>query len=120
MRKRSKVVVDDNYMDFIPMKNPDLVWREKKDGMVEVDMVHRGFFPKIAQIFFRRPRVSHIALDKYGTFIWQQMDGKNTVYDISLRVKERFGDEAEPLIQRLVTYFRILQENRFMVYKNRK
>jgi hypothetical protein len=42
-----------------------------------------------------------------------------TVYEIGQRVKEQFGDKAEPLYERLSTYIKILHENKFVVYMNK-
>lgn len=106
-----------NYLDFIPLKNPDYKWIENEDGLVTVDVINKGTFNKIAQIFFKRPKVSHITLDEYGSFIWKKISGEVSVYDISLAVKEKFGSEAEPLTERLVIFFKMLQNNKFIFYK---
>ena len=74
----------------------------------------------IAQKIFKKPRISHIALDKYGSFVWQQMDGKRNVYDISKLVSERFGKDAEPVVERLVKYIQILYQNKFIGYVKQK
>ena len=40
---------DKNYLEQIPVRNPDFTWKENEQGTVTVDMVHRGFFPMLAQ-----------------------------------------------------------------------
>ena len=57
---------------------------------------------------FKKPRVSHIALDAYGSFVWRQMDGKRNIYDISQLVAEEFGKDAEPVIERAVKFMQTL------------
>ena len=59
----------ENFLDYTPRRNSNLLWR-KKGTLVEVDVEHRGFINRIAQKFFHRPRISHIALDEFGSFIW--------------------------------------------------
>jgi len=71
-------------------------------------------FNRIAQKCFGRPAVSHIALEQFGSFIWKQIDGVHTIYDIALLVKEEFGEDAEPLYDRLLAYFRTLQGHGFV------
>ncbi len=105
-----------NFLDYVPCCNPLYTWDVDKKGIVTVDVVHKGFYPFLAQKLFKRPRVSHIKLDEYGSFIWQQMDGSKTIYDIAELVKEQYGEAAEPLLDRLVEYFRILYQNKFIGY----
>lgn len=110
---------NNNFLDYVPYVSDKITW-SVKDETVTIDMYHKGFFAFVAQKFFKRPSVSHIKLDKYGSFIWQQIDGKNTVNDLAISMKEKFGDKAEPLYDRLVTYIRILRNNKFIVYNKEK
>lgn len=106
----------ENFMDYIPSSNPLYTWDTDERGIVTVHVVNKGFYNWLAQKLFRKPRISHIRLDKYGSFVWQQMDGKKTIYEISEQVKKKFGKEAEPIIDRLVDFFRILWRNKFIGY----
>ncbi len=49
-----------------------------------------------------------------GSFIWKQIDGKKTIYEIALLVKDRYQEEAEPLYDRLIQYINILKNNKFI------
>ena len=119
MRKPKAKVVSGNYMDKIPHIAENHEWRELDDGIVEVDMLHKGFYAKIAQKFFHRPRVSHIDLDKQGSFVFRQIDGRRTVGQLAQRMKEQFGDGAEPLYERLVHYMQILHNNKFILFQGK-
>lgn len=105
----------ENYLDYVPAVSGKNTWSEK-DGLVTVHMVHRGFYAAIAQKFFHRPRVSHIDLEGQGSFVFLQIDGKRTVGEIALLVKAEYGDEAEPLYDRLTKYMQILRNNGFIYY----
>ena len=96
------------------MIHPGNTWDET-GGKVTIHMVHRGFFDRIAQRFFGRPRVSHIELDKYGSFLWLQIDGKKPVGELAQAMQAEFGAEAEPLYDRLVKYMQILRNNGFIL-----
>ena len=109
-----------NFMDYIPVCNPLYTWDADKKGIVTVHVENRGFYNWIAQKVFKRPRTSHIALDKYGSYVWRQMDGKRNVHEISKLVAAQFGEEAEPLIPRLVKYIQILYQNKFIGYVKQK
>ena len=103
-----------NYMDLVFTKNADIQWRVKEDGFVEVDMENKGFFNSIAQKFFHRPRVSHIALDKYGTCLWLAIDGSATVNDILTKMNETFPSEKDKMLNRVVQFLTTLEVNRFI------
>lgn len=115
MKKKNKK----NYLDYVPVCAPGFTWEENK-GMVTVTMENKGFYNWLAQKLFKKPRFSHIDLDRYGSYVWKQMDGKRTIYDISFLVREHFGKEAEPVEQRLAEYFRILYRNHFIGYVKEK
>lgn len=103
----------ENYLDYVPVIDPRNSWDEK-DGKVTIHMVHRGFYAAIAQKVFRTPRVSHIDLDEYGSFLWTRIDGHKSVGQLAEEMKEHFGQKAEPLYDRLVKYMQILRNNRFI------
>lgn len=106
----------ENYLDYVPKHNPVFSYRRKENGRIEVEVINRGLFNRLAQIFLKRPRRSFIELDELGSFVWEQMDGKRTIYDICILTKEQFGNTAEPLFERAVTFFRILRRNAFIQY----
>lgn len=110
MKKKSE-----NFLDYIPKINPEIEWKIKEDGMVEVAMENKGFFNRLAQIIWKRPKISYISLEEMGSFIWQQIDGERTVLDISVLVKEEFGEKAEPLLERLCTYVKMLANWKFVI-----
>lgn len=105
-----------NYLHYIPAISGKNTWDAAEDGLVTIHMVHRGFYAWVAQRFFHRPRVSHIALDAMGSFIFRHIDGQRTVGQLAELVREKFGQDAEPLYDRLVQYMRILQNNGFIYY----
>ena len=74
----------------------------------------KAFIILLHRNFFKKPRISHISLDCYGTVVWNSIDGKNTVYDIVLIMEQAFPDEKERMLDRVVTYMAILQNNRFI------
>ena len=117
---KSKNKEKENYLDYVPKHNALFPYKLKENDRVEVKVTNRGLFNRIAQIFFRRPKYSYIELDEFGTFVWQQIDGQRTIYDICMLIKERFGESAEPLFERAVQFFQILRNNSFIVYENKK
>ena len=92
-----------NYLDFIPEKNPEIEYETGEDGIITVLIEWKGFYHKLAQRFFRRPRVSEIKLDKLGTFVWNSIDDKKDVHAISKELEAEFPSMEQPLT-RLIKY----------------
>lgn len=104
-------------MDIVFVKSEAFPWRKKDDGSVEIDMENKGFFNAVAQRFFHRPRVSHIALDKYGTTLWLSLDGKATVNEVLQKMNESFPDEKEKMLNRVVHFLATLEMHGFIERK---
>lgn len=105
----------DNFVDYIFDKNPGLEWKQDEEGNVTLLQENKGFFNTIAQKFFKKPRVSQIHMEAMGSFIWPFIDGKTSVFEIGKKVSEHFGDEAEPLYERLSVYMKQLESYGFIV-----
>lgn len=108
----------DNFLDYIPKHNSLFPYTKKENGRIEVKMLNRGLMKKLTQILLKKPKYTYIELDEFGSFVWEQINGETTVYEIGQRVKEKFGDAAEPLYERLCKYIRALRTNRFILYIN--
>ncbi len=106
-----------NYLDFIPTKNPEFREHIDENGLVVVVIDKHGFFDILAQKLRGTPKSTNIKLDKYGSFVWQFIDGNTSIFEIGKKVKEHFGEEAEPLYERLSKYFVILKDNNFINFK---
>ena len=116
MKKQSKEA-SANYLDFIPEYSDKFKWEIDEEGKVTIFVENKGFFNKIFQTLLKKPKVSQIHLDEMGNFIWPLIDGKRSIYDISVFVKEEFGDKAEPLYNRLVQYMYNLEGYEFIIIK---
>lgn len=108
---------DKNYLDYIPVRNNEYKWNIIEDNIVEINVVNKGMFNRAAQILFKRPKISRIKLDKYGSVVWQAIDDNKDIGNIAEDVKENFDDEENVFYERLVKFFHILKENKFITYK---
>ena len=106
-----------NYLDLIPSIKENLKWNTEEDGKVTVICEHKGITDKIATFIFKMPKETQVHLDEFGSFVWLNIDGKASVYDISQKIKEEFGNKAEPLYERICKYFVMLEDNRFVEMK---
>ena len=105
---------DVNYLDKIPVHPEGIPWSKDENGIVTLEIENKGFYNKIAQKFFKRPKVSYIHLDKTGSFVWPLIDGKKSISDLAADVDAEFGEEAHPLYERLAQFFRVLDSYNFI------
>lgn len=99
-----------NYPDFVPVKNPDIEYHTDDSGIVTLLIEWKGFYHRIAQKFFHRPRISEIRLDDYGSFVWLSIDGVKDVHQLSLELDARFPG-MEKSLSRLIKFLEILRDS---------
>lgn len=106
---RRKTINSNNYLDYIPIPSKEYPSLMDEKGRVTILQENKGAFHWLAQKIFHKPRVTQVHLDFMGNFIWQFIDGQHSVGDIATAVRERFGEQAEPLYPRLVQYIHSLE-----------
>ena len=79
----------------------------------------KGFYHRIAQKFFHRPRVSDIQLDDYGSFVWLAIDDNKDVHQLSKELDARFPN-MEKSLSRLIKFLEILRDNHLIRWKGEK
>ena len=107
----------ENYLERIPCRKEGLQWSINQKGMVDLQIENKGLMNRIAQKLFKKPAVSFVHLDELGSFVWPLMDGKMDIIALGERVREQFGEKAEPLYPRLAKYFQILDSYHFIEFK---
>lgn len=112
--KKKNETVSANYLEYVPAHKPEIKYEISGDKKVTLLQENIGLFNWIAQKLFKKPRVSQIHLDEMGNFIWPLIDGKRNLIEISELVREKFGDKAEPLYNRLVQYIKTLEAYGFI------
>jgi len=113
-----KEVINENYLEKIPVRNKNITWKQDDENKVTLEIENTGFFNKIAQTFFKKPKISYVHLDENGSFLWPLLDGEKTILELGVLVKEHFGEKAEPLYERLAKYFQILESYKFVEFRN--
>lgn len=109
----------ENYLEYVPVRTPETEFTVDETGIVTLTKEWTGFYNRIAQRFFHRPRVSHIALDGYGSFIWKLIDGERDVYAISQKLETAYPG-MEKSLPRLIKFLEILRDHHFIVWKGQE
>lgn len=110
---------DKNYLDYIPVKNPEIEYEADENGKVTVFIEWKGFYHRIAQKFFHRPRVSDVKLDDYGSFVWLAIDDMKDVHQLSKELDAKFP-KMEKSLARLIKFLEIMRDNHLIHWKGEK
>lgn len=114
---KKKNVITKNYLEKIPCRKEGLKWATNEKGLVDLHQENKGIMNRIFQKLFKKPPITYIHLDELGSFVWPLMDGEMNIIVLGEKVKEQFGEKAEPLYPRLAKYFQILESYRFIEFK---
>ncbi len=108
----------ENYLEKIPSRSDKLTWTSDETGLTTLEIENKCFFNRLFQLILKKPKVSYIHLDEFGSFVWSVIDGSKSIYDIGQDVDEHFGEKAQPLYDRLCQFFGILESYEFVNYNN--
>ena len=111
MKRKKK---QQNYLDLIPVRAEGLAWTRDDGDTVVLEVENTGVFNRIAQKCFKRPKVTKVHMEQFGSFLWPLIDGERTVKELADLLKERFGEEAEPLYPRVAKYMQIMESYHFI------
>ncbi len=111
-----KQVTRENYLEKVPVKNPDIVWSADEAGIVTLEIENKGLANRIAQKLLKKPKTTYIHLDENGSFVWPLIDGERSILELGKAVDEHFGEAAHPLYERLAKYFQILDSYSFITW----
>ena len=104
----------ENYLDRIPSRNEELQWETDNSGIVTLLIENKGIMNRIAQVCFKKPKISYVHLDEMGSFIWLLLDGTTSIMDLGPKVSEKFEDAETMLYERLAKYVQILESYGFV------
>lgn len=99
-----------NLLDFKPKKNP-LIKTLEKEQLLTLVIPRTTAFDKIAQVIFTKPKQTYLYLDEIGSFVWTNINGENSIYEIGKSLKLKFGSKTEPLYPRLARFILSLKRN---------
>ncbi len=106
LNRKKKNNSDDNFLLYIPKQN-HTAW-ETQNGKIKLIFYHNKAIERFIRWLVKKPYVSDVELDEMGSAVWQQIDGKQTVFDIGEKLKEKYGEKCEPVYDRLIMYLRYL------------
>ncbi|MDN4595469.1 PqqD family protein [Polycladomyces subterraneus] len=115
-RKRSKL----NLLEMIPQLKSHLRL-EWEEGAAEAALIlpRTSWLERMSVKYLKQPSAIRVQLDALGSFVLSYCNGQHTVQQIADKVQERFGEEAEPLLPRLIKFMQIVEANGWIVWQER-
>jgi len=103
---------NEDVLNIIYKVSDNLEYEVDKDNIVTIleKQEHKvqKFFRKLK---FKIPEYKKISLDEYGSFVFLQINGKNTIKDIGESLEAKYGDKAKPLYERLLLFLNHIEVN---------
>lgn len=103
-----------NLLELKPLRN--LEWEKDANGIVTLNvpkfrhpLVVKCFVPLMAKPSIR------VKLDAIGSLVWENCDGATPVSVITKKMQEAFGEEAEPVYDRIGRFLSQLERDKFLI-----
>jgi hypothetical protein len=78
---------------------------------MQVVIPRDSWLERLSIRFLKQPDRIKVKLDELGSFVLSHCNGDYTVEEIADRVEAHFGEEAEPVLPRLVKFLQIVEAN---------
>lgn len=103
---------NEEVLNLVFKKSENVEYEVSSDGIVTIlekqDHKVQNFFRKLK---FKIPMYKKMELDEYGSFIFLQIDGKKNVEELGIKLEEKYGEESNPLYERLLLFLNHIDVN---------
>lgn len=118
-KERKKILKNANTLELTPVK----IYSDEKNDEDLVTVIVPKFRNKYA-VKFISPKLKsdhfRIKLDKFGSAVWESINGKHKVEKIIIDIKNRFGDELIQEEERITKFIFQLYTQGFISFKELK
>ena len=113
--KKSRLPTAEEFLSFVPNR-AELKWTTNDDDLVEITVPKfKSNIGKSLCKLVRKDQNLIAKMDKIGTVVWKNSDGKKTVKDIFEILKKKFPKE-ENLDQRLFLFLSQMRTLNYIIY----
>ena len=103
---------NEDILNIVFKKNEDIEYEVDEEGIVTIlekqdHKIQRAF----RKLKFKIPMYKKVELDKYGSYIFLQIDGVKTVEELGIKLDEKYGEESYPLYERLLLFLNHIDVN---------
>ena len=114
-KERKKILKNINTLDLTPVR----LHSEEKSEQGLVTIIVPKFKNELAKKYIvprLKSDVFNFNLDKFGSAVWINMDGKKNVQEIIRNVSSLFGDELEQAEDRVIKFIFQLYEQKLISF----
>lgn len=105
----------EEFLQYKP-RRLDFEWSEKADGLVELKVPKfKSNFGKSFCKVIKKDNMFTANIDKLGSLVWKNCDGRKTVKDILELLKKEFPDEKD-IDQRLFLFIQQMGSLNYIIY----
>jgi len=114
-RRKQRELESINLLALKPVRLAE--WDEKGDHVVVVRPRPVGPMPRVLfDRFFYLLAAQRLRLDQMGSASWLLLDGERSVAQVAELLRERFGEEVEPVEERLGHLVRVFRREGLVAY----
>lgn len=105
----------ENFLDIVPVKlHLDY---KKQSGNIHLVFTHDSFLQKFLRWMTKKSSTSTLELDGLGSVVWENIDEKNTIYDIINILLDKEEDSYESMQERVFMFIRLLKNKKIIAFK---
>lgn len=94
-KQKARLPTVDEFLIYIPRKR-DFEWNINKEGLVEIRVPKfKSNFGKSFCHVIQKDNIFTARMDKIGSLVWKEIDGKKNVKKILEKVKKEFPKEKD-------------------------
>lgn len=99
-----------DFLTIVYQKRPTLDYHLNDQGQVVIVKEQNHWIQRFfRKLYVKIPKQTFVTLDAYGSFVMQQIDGKQTIQEIGERLAEEYEEAGEQLYERLQLYINHLE-----------
>lgn len=118
LTSKKKNQKEQNLLTMTPvLKDRFALDHEQDDSAAHLVVPRSNFVERMSVRFFNQPDSIKVRLDSLGNYVLSHCDGTTTVSDIADGLEEEFGEDAKPILPRLVKFLQMVEANDWIFWK---
>ena len=116
---KPRLPTEEEFLEFVP-KRADYKWELNKEGLIELKVPKfKSNFGKSFCKLIKKDTTFTANMDKIGTAVWQECDGKKSVKEILKKLKKIFPKEKN-IDQRFFQFLKQMDNLNYIILYKKK
>jgi len=105
---------NENYLNFVPRIIENSSYEIWSDEEIVLSIIPDNLRNKLRKLFNLKVKERKVHLDQYGKFLWNRINGVDTVENLLDAVVDEFQEDRLTLSGKIVVFFEILKYYHFV------